>query len=332
MKYRIHTHNSIVTIKSRLSHNEQVNERELNYLSKNPITGLFGISYDGKKQLTYEAPLSVPIEKYLQNIRLEEKVFWRMMTQMVDMQLVVKNRGLYPEHLLIRQDMIFIREDTYEMFFVYQPVIRPGSTAGSLFAVIQDMIFQEIKKGSGIQQGYLIDFQNYLQLNGCNPEQIRQYIEQAAPWNEKKNPIQNQPGRRGGSQQQTGYVEPRGDSVDQHTVLLGSHRKNVPDLVQGIPQNVRLTRVNGEEQAVLSGEVLYLGRSSQNDYCIAGNISIGRRHAVIEKHRDGYYLKDMGSVNGTSVNGRRLTGEDICRLQNGDRIWLANEEFIFEFL
>ncbi len=97
-------------------------------------------------------------------------------------------------------------------------------------------------------------------------------------------------------------------------------------------RGILLTRVRGGEQKALSGTVLHLGRSAQNDYCITGNGSIGRKHAMLEKHGNDYFLKDMESVNGTYLNGMRINGGKPCKLKNGDRIRLADEEFIFEQL
>ena len=53
-------------------------------------------------------------------------------------------------------------------------------------------------------------------------------------------------------------------------------------------------------------------------------------HAVIERRGDVWWLKDMGSVNGTFVSGRRMTGQQAYRLKSGDRFQLADEEFVFE--
>jgi len=322
MKYRIHIKNSNVIIKGKLSYNEQMNDRELNYLSQNRIDGLFRISSDGKKQLTYEAPCSVSLEKYLKNNRLQQNQFWRIMAQMMDIMIAVKSRGLYPEHLLVKRDTVFLAEDTMEMFFLYRPIVSTKGMSDNMFAVIHDIIYQEIKKGGGVKQSYLIDFQNYLLQGDYNPEHVRQYIGKASPLERQGSGVKD-------AGRQAVYAE-SGDS-ERMTVLLVSDNKGMPKAPAGdSKKSVWLTRIKGNEKTALSGDVLYIGRGSQNDYCIAGNASIGRRHAVLEKYEDGYYLQDMGSVNGTSVNGKGLTGEEKRRLKNGDRIRLGDEQFIFE--
>lgn len=72
---------------------------------------------------------------------------------------------------------------------------------------------------------------------------------------------------------------------------------------------------------------LTIGRASNNDVVIAA-AKASRRHASIHAQNGGeFWLIDLGSVNGTFLNGRRVF--QPVRLQNGDRIEIADEQFIF---
>ncbi len=46
---------------------------------------------------------------------------------------------------------------------------------------------------------------------------------------------------------------------------------------------------------------------------------VSRRHARITKGRGGYFITDLGSSNGTTVNGHSLASQRAYRLRNGDR-------------
>jgi serine/threonine protein kinase len=50
---------------------------------------------------------------------------------------------------------------------------------------------------------------------------------------------------------------------------------------------------------------------------------ISRRHAAISRHEDGWCVEDLGSSNGTCINGTRLTPGTVQHLVDGDRIELA---------
>ena len=57
---------------------------------------------------------------------------------------------------------------------------------------------------------------------------------------------------------------------------------------------------------------------------------VSRRHGQIIKARNGYFLVDLGSSNGTLVNGRLLPAQKPCLLRNGDKVTIG--EVVFQFL
>ncbi|MFV0388367.1 MAG: diguanylate cyclase [Pyrinomonadaceae bacterium] len=98
-----------------------------------------------------------------------------------------------------------------------------------------------------------------------------------------------------------------------------------------------LVFLNGDLLAVpipLEREEVILGRSIGADVRINDN-KVSRRHAKIETLKNTetgeevYVLKDLGSVNGTFLNGQQVRGE---RLQNGDKITIGKHILRFELL
>lgn len=77
--------------------------------------------------------------------------------------------------------------------------------------------------------------------------------------------------------------------------------------------------------------VITIGRDPNNDIVIADDPHASRHHLQIIQHDDGRFtLKDFGSTNGTTVNGKRVTGEvpldetDVVRIGSGNPIpWRA---------
>ncbi|MFE4395713.1 MULTISPECIES: DUF1707 and FHA domain-containing protein [Streptomycetaceae] len=53
--------------------------------------------------------------------------------------------------------------------------------------------------------------------------------------------------------------------------------------------------------------------------------SVSRNHAELRHERDGWMLYDLGSTNGTHVNGRRIAGG--VRVRPGDQVRFGNLEF-----
>jgi DNA-binding winged helix-turn-helix (wHTH) protein len=74
-------------------------------------------------------------------------------------------------------------------------------------------------------------------------------------------------------------------------------------------------------------DALLLGRDSTCDIVIS-NQQVSREHAKISQTPEGYQLEDLGSKNGTFLNGKPLAGQPL--LKDGDVIQIAlAQEFIF---
>lgn len=81
----------------------------------------------------------------------------------------------------------------------------------------------------------------------------------------------------------------------------------------------------GEKEFPVDGRVT-IGRTPDNTISFPGDEKISRNHAYIEQREDGFYIVDLGSSNGTKLNGVEFTGEH--QLQNGDYAILGNSSVI----
>jgi hypothetical protein len=70
---------------------------------------------------------------------------------------------------------------------------------------------------------------------------------------------------------------------------------------------------------------LLIGRSRRCDFVVA-DPSVSRRHALLLRGRDGWTLYDLGSTNGTRVNGWRV---ERAVLRTGDEVELGGTAFRF---
>lgn len=69
-----------------------------------------------------------------------------------------------------------------------------------------------------------------------------------------------------------------------------------------------------------------LGRELDNDVVLESE-SASRYHAKIEWTEEGWRIRDLGSTNGTKVNGIKIT--EPCILKEGDKIKLGSNNFLF---
>jgi pSer/pThr/pTyr-binding forkhead associated (FHA) protein len=83
----------------------------------------------------------------------------------------------------------------------------------------------------------------------------------------------------------------------------------------------------GEEVPVDSLPVA-VGRGGQNEVPLEGDEFASAQHARFEPRRDGLWVEDIGSTNGTFVNGARVTTPR--RLTKGDVVRVGQTDFRVE--
>lgn len=70
-----------------------------------------------------------------------------------------------------------------------------------------------------------------------------------------------------------------------------------------------------------------IGRTAQADVGVGSDATVSRLHSAIERYAGGWVLRDLGSTNGTFLNGQRLIGDQP--LKAGDEIRVGAKVFVF---
>jgi hypothetical protein len=68
-----------------------------------------------------------------------------------------------------------------------------------------------------------------------------------------------------------------------------------------------------------------IGRHPDSDVFL-DDITVSRRHVVVDRDDEGFVLRDVGSLNGTYVNRKRV---DEARLQYGDEVQIGRYRLTF---
>lgn len=70
-----------------------------------------------------------------------------------------------------------------------------------------------------------------------------------------------------------------------------------------------------------------IGRDPDNDVVVDNKLA-SRHHAIIQKIKNAYFIKDDNSTNGTLVNGVRIPKEKYVKLNGGDKITIGNSNLV----
>ncbi|MFB6363251.1 DUF6382 domain-containing protein [Paenibacillus elgii] len=84
------------------------------------------------------------------------------------------------------------------------------------------------------------------------------------------------------------------------------------------------------EQIQLNKNSFVIGRAGAGADWVYEEAGVSRLHAEFVKDDEGYTIKDLGSRNGTSVNGEFLVPYRVHRLKEGDIVKIVSTEFTFK--
>jgi len=75
----------------------------------------------------------------------------------------------------------------------------------------------------------------------------------------------------------------------------------------------------------IKGERTQIGRSPDAEVFL-DDVTVSRNHALLVRRRDGLYVDDLGSLNGTYVNRRRIESH---KLANGDELQVGKYKLTY---
>ncbi|MCZ2109051.1 MAG: FHA domain-containing protein, partial [Dehalococcoidia bacterium] len=81
----------------------------------------------------------------------------------------------------------------------------------------------------------------------------------------------------------------------------------------------------GEQQTFPITGTVAIGRAIDNDIQL-DSVNVSRHHASIISSPDGFLLMDLGSANGSRINGKEVEPRVPVAIRPGDRITLADVE------
>ncbi|OBB72930.1 FHA domain-containing protein [Mycobacterium sp. 852014-52144_SCH5372336] len=91
--------------------------------------------------------------------------------------------------------------------------------------------------------------------------------------------------------------------------------------------HLEISRPSGRELVPLSGQRVTLGKASTNAVSLEHDETVSRLHAVLENLGFAWSIRDLGSRNGTFLNGERISAERVLR--SGDEVRLGKSRLVF---
>ncbi|MBL4679394.1 MAG: FHA domain-containing protein [Pseudomonadales bacterium] len=83
-----------------------------------------------------------------------------------------------------------------------------------------------------------------------------------------------------------------------------------------------LLRISGDQMATSDG--IIIGRNPKDSPYIVNHADVSRRHARLKLMKDRAFIEDLGSTNGTSVNGQAIDDKGPVSVSSGDQIIIGS--------
>ncbi len=325
------------------------------------------------------------LSECLQQQMLDHALLKKLLSGLLALQEELPRYYLKPEHLLLREEQIFLDLSTQQMRFCYEP-LWSGDPRSSLRALLEQLLvkvdhadkyavrlayglYEKCQEENADLWAYVLE---QLEIRSDEPETTAEtdMREQSLPDSANISLQQAEP---------QAEITPVSEPAPEKKHLSAAWVHGMADKLEKLPhssplawlQSVRKDRhpekqaetlylFEPEEEAALcehptvylgagtqaEGRLSYQGSGAEQSYVIRSDTfligarntnadaqlqgtDISRSHARITKEQDVYYVEDLNSRNGTYVNEELLVYHQKRRLNSGDRLRFAREEYIF---
>jgi len=90
---------------------------------------------------------------------------------------------------------------------------------------------------------------------------------------------------------------------------------------------IEVWTLSGRTQVELRDDRVTVGKGEENDLVLGDDPTASRLHAVLERFPAGWCVTDLGSSNGTFLNGERTWAQQ--RLRHGDEVRIGRTRLLF---
>lgn len=345
-KFKVSKTQNLIVVTQKQFAKINVNERELELLEKELPARFFRVKMPAKNRIEYTVPTSVNLETYIKNGLTVHKLY-SILAQFGEVIKDVEQMGLYLHNIILEKKLIYVKEITGQVFFLYTPIINPTS-AVNLYGFLADVL-KDVKSDDAqfvAEHNKVMDFLNapahysLSELEAFVQNEYPQIYQQIT---------RRESGKSGFiSSTQLGYMQHYHPSMalqtgstiadddigttllmeEEGTTLLSYDDEEEGTTLLQTTVSAMLVRKKTGDTVTINQDVFRIGKDYSVDYVISDNNVISRKHATIYRNGYVFYIADDGSKNHTYVNGTMVVDGQV-ELHNGDVVRLANDEFEF---
>lgn len=326
----------VYLIENKIKYPEVIHEKILKTIEAGLLPEFFPVkvlkSKDIKKAvLVCEVSGFINIDSYLRNV-LSKDQFLSLVLQFISVINKCNDELLDANNIELRTECVFVDSSSKKIKCVYWPVVNNQTyiKAKDFFRNLPDKTNFASVEAKGFLNKYKLFF------NDLKPFSIKNFevlVLELLGKEIQTNDISPSSGLLNEDRTSSELVSNINDEaeISYTPTVASSSTKNIADLNNFETNSFRLSRKKSKENINIYAPVFKIGKSEDgNDYAISDNRAISRRHAEIHVRNNQYFIVDCNSTNGVKINGKKIKPSVEYKIKRGDKIHLANEEFLVE--
>lgn len=301
--------------------------------------------YNGKIKLLYNKGELVSLKSMINNISSEK--YLEVVRNLFELLINIREIGfLQYRNVVISLDNIFVNTNNLKVSLIYLPLNVKDDIQ---FSDLERRVYTVLSEVAGNYQNLCSQqYYKFYQLIIGNSTIDNIIKELKTEDKQVELVVQNEVVQR---EQPMPVYEPVQNEVKKEKFsLFGRKKKEKDNYGQGVSREYKV-RVEGGATQILENyfvpkvKLKYAGKANieividNEDFIIGkqdGSVNykleisnaISRVHCKVVTVNDVAYVEDMGSSNGTFVNGNRLQKGERVSLNYGDKLMIANQEFV----
>ncbi len=340
----VHDNRSFLTYE--FEEQDKLDEKTFFTIADAKIPALLRFDYFGTiepRYLSFETTGLSPVADLFTGV-LGIKSFLLNLNSLLNSIALIKNNDIIESSLIYHPQYIYIKENLNELFMIGLPLNNELAKRESVFDFVKKIIFGA-KFDANEDCSCISTIIKYIGGEDKSVEGLKEQIDnviadiEAMEASIKKCIKCNAKIRHGAkfcAVCGTPIEEDNIDDSESHygeTTLLGLQEYGATTVLSRDMESISfpyIIRNKNNECIEIDTMEFTVGKDKNKcDYAISNNTAISRIHMQIIFANGNYYAVDLNSTNHTFINDEMLINGNKTVIKNGDRIRLADEEFVF---
>lgn len=268
--------------------------------------------YNGKNAIYYAVNNLVPLSSVIETLNPINYI--DIVINVMNSIIAIKDNGFINENSILPElENVYIDTQTLNVKLVSLPISAASESNGTVFEnTIKSNLASEVEKNNCI----LSDVTKKLMEDLQNPRM------------DIKDILDHYVNGSGTSKMDDADIDNAYTTIDGFDYFSDSNKfySNKPNNSNGI-QLVGIAPFDNLKFEISKAEYVIGKKAEIVDGVIPNDKNVSRKHCVIHCDNNSYYITDEESLNGTYINGKRISSGRIMQLNDGDIVKLADVEF-----